>query len=146
VDAIVQAFRDELATLGQLTPRILVSLLLFLFAILMGRAIGSAVERVLHRTGRAARYESLTRRLVAWAIALFGLVLALELLGLTTLATSLLATGGFAAVIFGFAFKEIGENLLASEGFTFSSEVTTGLSMPPLDVRLQGSPSLDSEA
>ncbi|MDX1495582.1 MAG: mechanosensitive ion channel, partial [Longimicrobiales bacterium] len=40
-------------------------------------------------------------------------VLGLQILGLTAVATSLLATGGLLAVILGFAFREIGENLLA---------------------------------
>jgi small-conductance mechanosensitive channel len=79
----------------------------------VGRLLGGGVQRLLHRTGRASRYESFARHLVTTIVTLFGLVLALQVLGLQAAATSLLATGGMAAVVFGFAFREIGENLLA---------------------------------
>lgn len=55
-----------------------------------------------------------------------GLILALQVLGLTAVATSLLATGGFMAVILGFAFKEVGENLLAGLFLAFSRSFEVG--------------------
>jgi len=66
------------------------------------------------RVGRAGnRYSKFLGRLFRGGFGLAGLVLGLQILGLTAVATSLLATGGLVAVILGFAFREIGENLLA---------------------------------
>ncbi len=56
---------------------------------------------------------TLARKGIRWAFGLVGLGMALQILGLTAVATYLLATGGLVAVVLGFAFREIGENLLA---------------------------------
>jgi small conductance mechanosensitive channel len=55
-----------------------------------------------------------------------GLVSAFHLLGLTGVATSLLATGGLMAIVLGFAFREIGENLLAGVFLAFSRSFDVG--------------------
>ena len=47
-------------------------------------------------------------------------------LKLTALATSLLATGGLMAVVLGFAFRDIGENLLAGVLLAFSRSFDVG--------------------
>jgi small-conductance mechanosensitive channel len=48
-----------------------------------------------------------------WGVGLLGFALALNLVGLRAVASGLQAGGGITAVVLGFAFREIGENLLA---------------------------------
>ena len=64
-----------------------------------------------------------------------GLVLALQILGLTAMAASLLATGGIVAIVFGFAFREIGENLLAGIFLAISRSFEVGDLIESNDLR-----------
>ena len=112
-DRLLRILRDRLDASLDALPEIVAAVLLFLVFYLIGRALSMAVQRLIGRARNAERYTLLARRLVRWTFGGIGLVLALQLLGLTAVATSLLATGGFVAVVLGFAFREIGENLLA---------------------------------
>lgn len=107
-------------------PRMLGALAVFLLVLLFGFAVAFTVTRILERTGRAGRYSRVIRRLIRWVVGALGLVLALHVLGLTAIATSVLATGGVMAVILGFAFKDIGENLLAGIFLAFSRSFDVG--------------------
>jgi small-conductance mechanosensitive channel len=55
-----------------------------------------------------------------WGVGLLGFALALNLVGLRAVASGLQAGGGITAVVLGFAFREIGENLLAGFLLAFS--------------------------
>jgi len=126
MEILLQSLETEFNALVAMLPRVGIAVAVVLVAYLIGRLIGSGVRRLLARTGRARRYESFARRLVSTLVTLVGIVLALQVLGLTAVATSLLATGGMAAVIFGFAFREIGENLLAGVFLAFSRSFDVG--------------------
>lgn len=126
MDAVLDALRVEGERLLALTPRIVAGLILLVAVIGIGRGLGSAVARILGRTDRTARYAGAARRLVHWILGLLGLVFAMHVWGLTALATSLLATGGLMAVVLGFAFRDIGENLLAGVLLAFSRSFDVG--------------------
>jgi small conductance mechanosensitive channel len=79
----------------------------------VGHLAGRALRRFVLEGRASARFATVASRVVRWAFTLLGLLIALQLLGLTAVAGSLLATGGLLAVILGFAFRSIGENLLA---------------------------------
>jgi len=55
----------------------------------------------------------LVRRLVQFAVAMVGLIVAFDLLGVTSLVGALLGTAGVAGLAIGFAFRDIIENYLA---------------------------------
>ena len=94
-------------------PELVGAALTFVLVLTLGHLLATAIRRVLRLGERSNRYSRLLSRMVQTGFGLVGLVLALQILGLTAVATSLLATGGLVAVILGFAFREIGENLLA---------------------------------
>lgn len=48
-----------------------------------------------------------------WFIYLFGIITALNIIGFTGIASTFFAGAGVSAIVFGFAFKDIGENFLA---------------------------------
>ena len=48
-----------------------------------------------------------------WSFYIFGIIIALNIVGFGGIAGSLIAGAGISAIIFGFAFKDIGENFLA---------------------------------
>lgn len=133
-DSSVQETIDEIRApldlardfLGSEGPRILGAVVVFTLVLLFGFLVAGAVTRILDRTGRAEHYTRMVRRLIRWLMGALGLVLALHVLGLTAIATSVLATGGLMAVILGFAFRDIGENLLAGIFLAFSRSFDVG--------------------
>ena len=126
MDALLNALNAELDALLAWTPRIVLGLLVLIGMIFLGRLLGIGLVRLLKRTDTTSRYARAAGRLVRWLIGLLGLVLAMHVWGLTALATSLLATGGLMAVVLGFAFRDIGENLLAGVLLAFSRSFDVG--------------------
>jgi small-conductance mechanosensitive channel len=137
VTAAIRSVQDAMAeiaepldTVGELLrtegPRFLGALVVFVGVGLLGVVVAATVSRILDRTGRAGRYSRVVRRLIRWTMGGLGLVMALHVLGMTAIATSMLATGGVVAVILGFAFKDIGENLLAGIFLAFSRSFDVG--------------------
>ncbi len=110
---MLTAVQDTLQRLAELLPELIAAALTFLLVLTAGHVLATAAGRVLRVGERGNRYSLLVSRVVRGGFGLVGLVLGLQILGLTAVATSLLATGGLVAVILGFAFREIGENLLA---------------------------------
>ncbi|WP_181885215.1 mechanosensitive ion channel domain-containing protein [Pontibacter diazotrophicus] len=62
-------------------------------------------------------HDQITGKYIAlvskWAVIIIGLLLVLQTLGLSGVASGLLASAGLSAVVIGFAFKDIAENFLA---------------------------------
>jgi small-conductance mechanosensitive channel len=119
-------FADILRELQEKAPQMLVAIGVLAILTGVGHIVALGVGRIVGRGDRNDRYARLTRRLVRWAFTLFGVLLALQILGYTAVATSMLATGGVAAVVLGFAFKEIGENMLAGIFLAFSRSFDVG--------------------
>lgn len=109
-----------------LAPRMILALVVFFGCIGLGRFLGRILVRVFVARNGAKVYLSFLQQLTTWLLALLGLILALNILGLGSIAMSLLAGGGMAAVVFGFAFREIGENFIAGFFLTFSRSFEVG--------------------
>ena len=113
MDGILRSLSAAIDDLVELAPELITAFAVCRLCLGIGHALGNAVGRMLSRGERQPRYSRVLARGIRAGLALVGLVLGLQILGLTAVATSLLATGGLVAVILGFAFREIGENLLA---------------------------------
>ena len=107
-------------------PRLIFALAMIVVMWLIGKAIGAALQRLAQGQRSNLNTLFITKRVISWILIIAGLILAMQILGMTAIATSLLATGGFLAIILGFAFKEIGENLLAGLFLTFSRSFDVG--------------------
>jgi small conductance mechanosensitive channel len=126
MDILVESLTEEWQNLVRLTPRLLVALIIFAISIFVGRLIGKAVVHILARGNFRPTHRNFFRNLTAWLVAILGLILALNVLGLKGLAASLMAGGGITAIILGFAFREIGENFLAGFFLAFSRPFEIG--------------------
>ncbi|NNF03266.1 MAG: mechanosensitive ion channel family protein [Rhodothermales bacterium] len=126
MESILDGFAAEFDTFLAMTPRILAGVLLFVLFLIAGRLASRGVRRLAARTERESRTTRLIGRIMSMIFGILGLVMALHVMGLTAIATSLLATGGILAVVLGFAFKEIGENLLAGIMLSFSRSFNVG--------------------
>ncbi len=94
--------------------------------VLIGRAAGPFIARAVRDNTDFKTHDRLIRQVLRWGISLLGLLAALGVLGLTGTVVSILATGGIAAIVLGFAFREIGENFLAGLFLSFSRPFEIG--------------------
>lgn len=126
MQTLLDSVTAEWENLVRLAPRPVAALLVVVASILVGRLLSRGVGRLLDRGGLSRIQRDFFRRATVWAVALFGIATAFNLLGLKAAATGLLAGGGITAVILGFAFREIGENFLAGFFLAFSRPFKIG--------------------
>ncbi|MFH1374775.1 MAG: mechanosensitive ion channel [bacterium] len=126
MDILLESLTEEWQSLVRLSPRLLMALLVFVVSIFVGRLIGRGVVGLLSRGNFGPTHRSFFKGLTTWVVAIIGLIIGLNVLGLKGLATSLVAGGGITAVVLGFAFREIGENLLAGFFLAFSRPFEIG--------------------
>ena len=108
------------------SPRLIYAAVVLIIFSLAARIVSNLIARVMHRSERLRNQERYVKRLVMWTIRLLGLLFALSVMGFKGLAASMLATGGVVAIVLGFAFREIGENLLAGIFLNFSRPFEVG--------------------
>ena len=126
MEFILDSVRADWEAFLRLSPRLIYAVVLFTVVYLSGRQLGRITLRVLRRRAGRTGEEHLLRSVFNLVAAGIGLVLALGVLGLQGIATSLIATGGAVAIVLGFAFREIGENFLAGFFLAFSRPFERG--------------------
>ncbi|MFD2531051.1 mechanosensitive ion channel family protein [Gracilimonas halophila] len=120
-------FELQLQRLIESVPQILGAVFTIVVLVFAGQFVSNGIEKVLgKRKTKAIKQTRLIKRLIRWGFSLIGIVIALNLLGLSQVAASFLAAGGVMAVVLGFAFREIGENLLAGLFLSFSRSFDVG--------------------
>lgn len=117
----IQARLDALwLRIQESVPQIVTVVAILLAAWLLGTALRRVVSVLLRRSRLTYTHAQFFRSLTRWLVFLLGVALALNTLGVTVALSGFLAGSGLAAIILGFAFKEIGENLLAGLFLAFS--------------------------
>ncbi len=120
MDRLIESFAGQWEGVIEFAPRALLALVVFLIFVVVGRLAVRGLGLVLNRGGLPPTHQLFFRRLLNWAAVLFGMAVALNVLGLGGVAAGLLAGGGLTAVMLGFAFRQIGENLLSGLFLAFS--------------------------
>ena len=126
MEFITEGLRTDWQTFLSFSPRLIYAVIVLIIFFLVARIISNLVARIMHRSERLHTQERYVRRLVLWTIRLLGVLFALSVMGFKGLAASMLATGGVVAIVLGFAFREIGENLLAGIFLNFSRPFEVG--------------------
>lgn len=122
-----ESFELQLQRLIDAAPQLLAGILFLVVLVVLGRLASNGAGKLLGaRKTKAVKQTRLLKRLIRWAFNILGLIIALNMVGLTEVATSFLAAGGVMAVVLGFAFREIGENLLAGLFLSFSRSFDVG--------------------
>ncbi|MFT4178028.1 MAG: mechanosensitive ion channel family protein [Thermomonas sp.] len=94
-------------------PLLLVAILIVLFSLWLGGVVSRRMH-VLRRISRANPYmDGLLRSTVRALIGLAGVLVALDMLGATSLVGAVLGSAGVVGLVLGFAFKDIAENYIA---------------------------------
>jgi len=113
MDIILESFQKQWVVFLDLVPKILAALIVLIIAVWIGKKLGKTVIMFLAKTSLSGIHKGFFLNTVTLLFTIFGLIIALNILGLEKAAASLLAGGGITAVVLGFAFREIGENFLA---------------------------------
>lgn len=103
----------KLVKLAANAPLLVLAILIVLLASWLGGFVSRRMH-VLTRISRSNPYmDGLLRSTVRTAIALAGVLVALDLLGATSLVGAVLGSAGVVGLVLGFAFKDIAENYIA---------------------------------
>lgn len=109
-----------------LLPKIVLAVGVMIVAVTIARR----VKKIVEKKNRKRLDDPLLARFIAkvfqWAIIVLGLAIAMHLVELGGIARGLLTSAGITGVILGFAFRDIGENLLAGVLLAFSRPFNVG--------------------
>ncbi len=126
MEFITESLRADWQIFLSYSPRLIYAGIVLLVFFLVAGLFSRLIDRIMQRSERLQAQGRYVRRLVMWAIRLIGVLFALSVMGFKGVAASMLATGGVVAIVLGFAFREIGENLLAGIFLNFSRPFEVG--------------------
>ena len=126
MDFVIENLSADWESFLRFAPRLIYASALLAVFLLVAAFAGKYAARLLQRSERFRTNRQFLRHLVSWTVASIGILLALGVMGFHGVATSLLATGGVVAIVLGFAFREIGENILAGFFLSFSRPFELG--------------------
>ena len=96
-----------------LLPRIALAVLLLVIVMFLASRISRILGNRLSGKAHDPLFSNFVSKLIKFAVIVIGIILTLQVLGLSGVAGGLLAGAGISAFIIGFAFKDIAENFLA---------------------------------
>ncbi len=126
MEFVFESLRADWQAFLSFSPRLIYAIVLLWIFWIAGSIVGKLIGRVLRRGERFRANLGFLQRLATWVLRFAGVLMALGVMGFKGVAASLLATGGVVAIVLGFAFKEIGENLLAGIFLAFSRPFELG--------------------
>lgn len=112
LDSIVDNANDALVRLFERIPLLILALLVLLIASWISRFVGNRLHLVKVRS-QNPYMSGLVRMIVRTAIMLIGVLIALDLIGLTSVVGAVLGSAGVVGLVLGFAFRDIAENYIA---------------------------------
>ncbi|MEO8567803.1 MAG: mechanosensitive ion channel family protein, partial [Ginsengibacter sp.] len=101
-------------------PRIALSIVLLITVIYIAAYVARLLKKRLSGNEHDPLFVRFLSKITKVAVIICGLILAMQTLGLTGVASGLLAGAGISAFIFGFAFKDIAENFLGGVILAFN--------------------------
>ena len=126
MEKVINLLTEDWYKFIALIPRITIALVVLIASYYLGKYFAKAVSVLLRRASIKDIHENFIKTLTVTLALFFGLILALNIVGLEKIAVSVIAGGGVTAVVLGFAFREIGENFLAGTFLAFSRPFKIG--------------------
>lgn len=123
---VEEAFTDFYVAMMEQLPGIAFGLLIIILGILIASWIGNfAMRRLSHRTKDPLMSRFLGKS-IRFVLIVIAIMLGLDAAGFGGIAAGILTAAGASALIFGFAFKDIGENFIAGIILAFSRPFNIG--------------------
>lgn len=116
-------FYDEIV---KLTPRMVIAIIVFSLFYLLSKSIRAFTSRRIQKRTEDLLLADFLGQTVQFVLLTAAFVMVLSILGLGQAASGILAGAGITAFVIGFAFKDIGENLLAGVMLAFSRPFSLG--------------------
>lgn len=107
-------------------PSLSFAILILLFWMGLGFFLSKLIERRIRKRSHEPILRIFLVNVFKWFMFIMGMVLALDILGLSGVLGGLIAGASITAIVLGFAFKDIVENFLAGILLAFSSPFKTG--------------------
>ncbi|MCB9080931.1 MAG: mechanosensitive ion channel [Lewinellaceae bacterium] len=135
----ITQFQETLLTysnwLGANLPRLGLALFIFIASLWFGRRLKRVAHYFVKQKGADALLGMFLGKALQILLLIIGIILILNLMGLTRTATQVVAGAGITAFIIGFAFKDIGENLLAGVMLAFKRPFRVGDVIQTMDIK-----------
>jgi small-conductance mechanosensitive channel len=96
-----------------LTPKIIIGIIVIVIFVILGKLFYGIIGKRIQRRWKDSIISNFISEAAKWSFYIFGIIIALNILGFGGIASSLIAGAGIGAIIIGFAFKDIAENFLA---------------------------------
>ena len=106
-------FSDYFDQISVLIPNIITGIIILLIAIILGKIIYKIIAKTTQKRWQDSIMSNFLAEVIKWTFYLFGVIMALSVIGFSGVASTIFAGAGISAIVFGFAFKDIGENFLA---------------------------------
>ena len=113
VERVEQSFTNFYDQFIEQLPDIAVALVIIVLGYFIARLVAGVLSRTLSRKSHDPLLTNFITRAIRYTLYLLVAMLALNAMGLSSIATGLFSTLGASALILGFAFKDIGENFIA---------------------------------
>ena len=111
-DSMLDNANDALVRLLERIPLLILAVLVLLIANWTSRFVGNRLHLVKLRS-QNPYMSGLLRMIVRTVIILIGVLIALDLIGLTSVVGAVLGSAGVVGLVLGFAFRDIAENYIA---------------------------------
>ncbi len=106
-------FKDIYLNVSTLLPNIITGIIVIIIFIILGKLFYNIIGKRIQKKWKDSIISNFVSVATKWSLYLLGVIIALNIIGFGGIANSLIAGAGISAIIFGFAFKDIGENFLA---------------------------------
>lgn len=115
-----------LLAIAQTAPRLIAGIIAAILIIFLGKVVTNLIKKILKRSDISEIHFDFYLRIAGIFFIFIAIILFLNIVGLKSIAAGLFAGGGIIAVTLGFAFREIGENLLAGTLLSFNRPFRKG--------------------
>ena len=112
-DKISNTFYGFWESFIELLPNLIIALLFQLLFIMVGKLINRAFKKTILQRSDDPFAVDFVGKAFKWIAYIIGSIIALHIIGFNVLANSILTGAGISALILGFAFKDIIENILS---------------------------------
>jgi small conductance mechanosensitive channel len=126
LETAVQEFVSALGWLGRRLPLAALSVVILVVTYLLSRWTFQGTRWVLRRVVRDRLLASFVARLLSYTVFVAGVAVIIRLLGWQDEVATVVAGAGLTVAVLGFAFRDIGENLLAGLFLAASRPFTVG--------------------
>lgn len=122
----MQEIHDMFQQFLALLPRLGTGILIFIIFVLISFLLKSGITKRIKPKTKNPLLSEFLGKLAAFILQIIGFVIFLHIIGLGQIATHIVAGAGLTTLIFGFAFKDIGENFLSGILMAFKSPFKIG--------------------